>query len=96
MKVQGAPPLDSLPSPASADPAPPVATLVRPGVKSQLANSTVTAVAMNVGKAMGTPWAFRVEGGVRRRRGRGFLGFLPYNAQFEAAKKMLLDAMSGA
>lgn len=93
-KAQGAPAPDLPPSPAQADPAPPAATLVRPGVKSQLANSTAAAVASSVGKAVGTPWAFAMRDEATKRRER--VPGMPKNAKFEAAKKMLVDAMGGA
>lgn len=93
-KAQGAPASDLLPSPAQADPAPPAATLVRPGVKSQLANSTAEAVAISVRKAVGTPWAFAMRDEVTKRTQR--VSGMSKSAQFQAAKKMLVDAMGGA
>lgn len=77
---------------------PPAATLVLPGIKLQLANSTAELVAIRIGKAVGKPWAFAMKtfldtykASKRRERVSG----LSENAQFEISKKML-DAMGSA
>lgn len=94
-KAQGAPASGSPPSPAQADPSPPAATLIRPGLKPQLANSTGMTAAMDAGKAAGTPWAFAMKtvlGDEAVKRGKKVSG-ISKNARFEAAKKMLVEAM---
>ncbi|TLD35141.1 acetylxylan esterase precursor protein [Venturia nashicola] len=89
-KAQGAPAPDSPPTPAQADPVPPAATLVRPEISSQPANSTATTAAISLEKTVRTPWAFAMKSVLgsevvkRRERNAG----IPKNALFEASKRM--------
>ena len=87
------------PSPVAAAPPPAVATLVRPGAKSQVANSTAAAVSISVGKAVGKPWAFAMKDVSKTsevvKRGERIPGPAA-SAQWEVAKKLLKDKMGGA
>jgi hypothetical protein len=95
------PTAEALPTPAVAASVPPpaAATLIRPGVKSQVANSTAATISFSVKKAVGKPWAFAMKEAaksseVAKRRER-----IPGPAaskQWETAKKMLLDKMGAA
>jgi hypothetical protein len=84
------------PTPAVAAPAPPpaAATLVRPGAKSQIANSTAASVSIGVDKAIGKPWAFAIKPSeVAKRRER--IPGLAAKEQWELAKKLLTDKTGG-
>jgi hypothetical protein len=95
-----APPTPAAAAPPSAPPPPAAATLVRPGIKSQVVNSTAAAVSVGVSKAVGKPWAFAMktvskssdEMAKRRERVPGPAA----SEQWEMAKKLLLEKMGGA
>jgi hypothetical protein len=107
-KAQGASAAGTSPTPASSLPpavvapatAPPpaAATLVRPGIKSQTANSTVAAVSIVVSKTIEKPWAFAMKSVARPFKVANRRERTPRpaaNGQWDMAKRLLTNEMGG-